>query len=233
MTDAITTTVTWDDMIDAQADELADLRKQYEEVVELAEEEFGDDALQRPVPDNLGEIEDADVRKRAAFVRQAQLLDSAGRATQNRINMLETLADRLGEGAFKIKMLSAQEVMDTELTLRGELQSDDADEGALQQQRNNATVDAATVDAPAGFPTDEEGDPKPSAAPNALVDSLFEQVQRFNSAGSADFRAEGFGSQSRPGSGLPASSATPNDSATPSTPSASTDETPPESGEES
>jgi hypothetical protein len=200
-----TTTVTWQDLIDAKTDDLADLRDAYEEVAELAREDYGDDALNRPADDDRHET----------LQQQAAMYERAARNLQRREHLLETLRDELGADPFEIKMLSAEEVMDTEVQLRGE----DGTEGVAQQRRNNATVNAAVVDAPEGVPRDDDGSPKPSEAPNALVDSLFDAVQRYNTAGTTDFRAEGFGSG---GAASPASgpSGPPSVSATRSKPSA-------------
>lgn len=207
----ITTTVTWDDLIDAQTDELDDLRDAYEEVAELAREQYGEDALQRPANDD---------EDHQTLQQQAAMYDRAGKQYQQRINLLGTMQEQYGDEGFEIKMLSGEEVLDTEAQLRADVQ--DADEGRIQARRNQRTVNAATVDAPEGVPTDEDDSPRPSEAPNALVDSLFDAVQRFNSAGDTDFRAQGFGSVG-PASAASGSSATPSASGTPSTPSARPD----------
>lgn len=181
MTDAITTTVTWQDLIDAQREEYDDLADAYAEIADLAREEHGEGALQRPTPgDDL-----------ATLQQQAQLIDQEGRQIEQRIHALEQLRDELGDGAFEIKMLSGREVMDTEVSLRGD---SDGEEGITQMRRNARTIDAATVDAPEGVPRDDAGSPTPSDCPQQLVNALYEQVQRFNTAGDTGFRGEGFGS---------------------------------------
>lgn len=222
----ITTTVTWADLIDAQRDELDDLRDAYEEVTELAREEHGDDALDRPLPADTDAVDD-DAQELAVLQQQAAMYDQAAVVIQRRINLLETLQGKLGAGDFEVKMLSGEEAMSLEVDLRTD--AADTDAQTLQLMRNQRTVDAAVVDAPADLPRDDGGSPKPSDAPNALVNSLFDQVQRFNAAGSPDFRAAGFGG---PGPAAASeSSATPTDSAIPSGRSDPTDESAPKRGD--
>lgn len=217
----ITTTVTWADLIAAQEDELDDLRDAYEEITALAREEYGEDALNNPAP------EESDL---SLYQQQAAMYDQGAKVLQRRINLLETLRGELGDGDFEIKMLSGQEAMDLEVSLRADA---DADTQSVQLERNQRTTDAAVIAAPEGVPTDDEGSPEPSACPNALVNSLFDQVQRFNAAGAPDFRAEGFGGPGPAASGASGSSATPTTSAIPSAPSADTDESAPERGHDS
>lgn len=227
----ITTTVTWADLRDAQERELSDLREAYDELEELAQEEYGDDALSRPVPNDLGDIEDSDLLQRAAIQQQIALLNQSRETIEKRLNLLEVLEDELGEGAFEIKMLSGQEAMNVEVDLRTDADAREFDRQTLQIVRNQRTVDAAVVDAPEGVPRDDTDSPVPSETPNALVNSLFEQVQRFNSAGATDFRAEGFGSPATPAPSV--SSATPTPSNSPSGASAPTDDGSPERGDSS
>lgn len=225
----ITTTVTWADLIDAQRDELDDLREQYDEVTTLAREEYGPDALNQPIPGDLENVA-AEKRALAVYQQQAAMYDEGAKVLQRRINLLERLRDDLGDGDFEIKMLSGEEAMNLEVDLRTD--ADDTDAQAVQLMRNQRTTDAAVVDAPAGFPEDDDGSPKPSDAPNALVNSLFDAVQRYNAAGDPDFRAAGFGGLGAAASAGSESSAVPNDSGTLSPPSATTDETRRGSGEE-
>jgi len=228
MTNAITTTVTWQDLRDAQQRELDDLEAAYEELEELAD----DDALNRPVPSDLSEIEDDDLLQRAAIQQQAELLEQSRATIEKRINLLSELEDRLGAGPWEIKMLSGQEVMATEADLRTDAQANDWGRQTTQMRRNYYTVDAAVVDGPEDIPRSDDGTLNVSEhVPNALVNSLYEQVERFNSAGDPDFRPEGFGSSG--GLGPSVSSGTPSQSNTVSVPSDSTDETPPESGSDS
>ena len=228
MTDAITTTVTWQDLRDAQQRELDDLEAAYDELETLAD----DDALNRPVPSDLSAIEDEDLLQRAAIQQQAELLNQSRATVEKRLNLLDELEDRLGAGPWEIKMLSGQEVMATEADLRTDAQANDWGRQTTQMRRNYYTVDAAVVDGPDEIPRSEDGTLNVSeAVPNALVNSLYEQVERFNSAGDPDFRPEGFGSS---GALEPSvSSGTPRQSSTVSVPSDSTDETPPESGDDS
>lgn len=228
----IDTTVTWDDLIAAQETELDDLRESYGEVTDLAREEHGDDALDRPLPSDLDAVDD-DKQDLAVLQQQAAMMDASAKVLQRRIHLLETLQEELGDGDFTIKMLSGQEAMNVEVDLRTDAEARDGDTQTVQLVRNQRTTDAAVTDAPDGVPTDDEGSPLPSECPNALVNSLFEQVQRFNAAGAADFRAEGFGGPGPAASAASGSSATPSDSAIPSANSGDTDESVPERGDTS
>lgn len=227
----ITTTVTWDDLISAQTDELDELREAYEEITTLAREEYGDDALDRALPSDLDDIDDGE-QDLAIYQQQAAMYDQGARVLQKRINLLETLRDELGGGGFEIKMLSGREAMSLEVNLRTDADAEDAGTQEVELMRNQDTTDAAVVDAPDGIPRDDTDSPKPSDGPNQLVNALFQQVQRFNSAGAPDFRAEGFGGPGPAASAGSESSATPSNSAISSERSAPTDETPPEHGAE-
>lgn len=218
----ITTTVTWQDLQTAHDDELADLRDAYDELREKARAEYGDDALTQDLPtdpDNLSDDE------RALYVYQQKVnqYDSAAQSIQKRQHILGQLADEYGDGAFELKMLTGTEMMDVEAELRMEAQQRDVSVDVIQVKRNALTVDAATVDAPEGIPR-EDGSPVPSACPNALTLALWEQVERFNSAGATDFRPVGFGEDSPAPTPTGAKSATPTASSEPSASSAPTDE---------
>ena len=226
----ITTSVTWQDLRDAQERELSDLREAYDELETLAQEEYGDDALTRPVPNDLGDIDDSDLLQRAAIHQQIQLLKQSRETVEQRLNLLSVLEDELGDGEFEIKMLSGQEAMQVEVDLRTDADAKEWDRQTLQIVRNQRTVDAAVVDAPEGVPRQDES-PVPSECPNALVNTLFEQVQRFNSAGQTDFRPEGFGSPAPLEPSV--SSATPTPSKRPSSESVTTDADAPERGNSS
>lgn len=219
MTDPITTTVTWDDLIGQHDDELADLQDAYAEVRDLAEEEYGDGALDAPVPSEPSAVPD-DRMDLYVYQRQAAQYDEAAKSIQNRQHVLGELREQFGGGAFAIKMLTGAETMDIETQLRMEAQQRDAAIDTIQVRRNSLTVDAATVDAPEGVPR-EDGSPVPSACPNPLTLALWEQVQRYNNAGATDFRPEGCGDATSPATG--ASSATPTTSGGATTPSSSTD----------
>jgi hypothetical protein len=209
MTNAITTTVTWQDLLDAQHRDIEDLREAYDELRELAREEYGDDALQTPTPDDLADIEDEDVLRRAVYQQQAEMYERSAKQLQKRVNLLEYLRGELGDGAFEIKMLSGQETMQTEVDLRTDAQASDADSQTLQLKRNQKAVDAATVDAPDGVPRDDDGSPTPSECPNALVNTLYQKVEQFNSAGDPDFRAAGFGGDTTPDASVSSAAPTP------------------------
>lgn len=216
----ITTSVTWSDLRTAYDDELAELRDAYEEIRDLAVEEYGDGALDRPLPNDPETLPD-DQRDLWVYQQQAQQYDEAAKSIQKRQHMLDRLADEYGDGTFEIKMLSGEETMDIETELRMLAQSnDEMPVGAVELRRNGLTVDAATVDAPEGVPRDDEDSPTPSDAPNALTLALWEQVEAFNNAGETGFRAEGFGDSGRPDP-TAAASATPTTSSARSQRSAS------------
>jgi len=145
------------------------------------------------------------------------MYERSAKQLQKRVNLLEYLRGELGDGAFEIKMLSGQETMQTEVDLRTDAQASDADSQTLQLKRNQKAVDAATVDAPEGVPRvtkmDEDGneyeDPVPSECPNALVNTLYQKVEQFNSAGDPDFRAEGFGGDTTPDASVSSAAPTP------------------------
>jgi hypothetical protein len=104
--------------------------------------------------------------------------------------------------------------IDTHLKRRA--QREDVDMDVISHERNAELVDAAVVSQPDAFPTDDDGDPRPSDLPEAVVMSLVEAVNTYNKSGSVDFRASGFADRHDwvGGSG---SSATPTPSATSST----------------
>jgi len=189
---AITTTVTWDDLRQAPADELSELRDAYEELRELATEVYGDDALDRTLPNDPDQLE-ADERDLWVYQTQIEQYRQAAESIEKRQNMLRRLEDEYGSDPFEIKMLSGSETMDIETELRMKAQQKDTAIDTVRIHRNGLVVDAATVDGPDTLPTTEDGTPKPSDAPNALTLSLWEMVERFNNAGSVDFRPEGFG----------------------------------------
>lgn len=221
MTDAITTTVTWDGLIHAHDDELSDLRESYNEVAELAREEYGDDALNQPAPDP--EQAPEEMVALAVYQQQCQQYDQAVQAIEKRQHVLDVLRDELGDAPFELKMLSGQETMTVEAELRAWMQTqDNLSQQVVQVKRNLLTVDAATVDAPDGVPREDDS-PTPSEVPNALAMSLFEQVELFNNAGAVDFRAEGCGGLGPAASGPSGSSATPELANEVSESSASTD----------
>jgi len=157
-------------------DELADYEDAYNEVVEYARDEYGDKS---EWPEEVRQ--------------QAAVFDEAGKAIQKRKHVLGRLEEEYGSDPFVIKMLSGKETMDVETQLRMDAQDREVSMDALQVHRNGMVVDAATVEAPEGVPTDDDGSPKPSARPNALTLALFERVERYNNSGSVDFRPEGFG----------------------------------------
>ena len=204
----ITTTVTWDDLIAEAAEQRHDYEQAFEELADAAQDEFGDDWQDEPTPGTPDSMDD-DAKRLAAYQDQAEVLDQGIKTMQKREHILDRLRDEYGDGAFEVKMLSGGETMDIETELRMEAQSKGIDLNVIQNKRNVLTVDAATVDAPEGLPRDGDGSPEPSESPTALVNSLWDFVERFNSAGATDFRAEGFGEDSPAPTTQPGSSATP------------------------
>jgi len=206
----ITTTVTWKDLQSSIQSELDDLRDAYDELTELAEDEYGEDWQSRPTDDStLG-----------VYQEQAEQYEQAAESMQKRQHLLTQLRDEYGDGDFEVAMLSGEETMEIETQLRMLAQSEDTSMDVIQVRRNALTVDAATVDAPEGVPRDN-GSPVPSECPNALTLALWEQVEAYNNSGETDFQPEGFGEQQAPSPA--ASSEAPSGSETSSTPSAPTD----------
>jgi len=207
-----TTDLTFGDLKAQYDDDLETLREAYEDVTEHGRAEYGD---REEWPD--------EVRGRA------EALNESAKQIQNRQHAVETLAADYGDGPFRVKVLSGAELMDVELDLRAEAQARDVDAEAIQGYRKRLLVDAATVDAPAEVPTDDDGTPAPSELPNPITLALYDCVERLNNTGATDFRAPGFES---PGDSDPdATSATPSVSETVSGTGPPTGETDPTSGE--
>lgn len=217
----ITTTVTFEDLIAQCDDELDDLRDAYDDVDAMIREEFGDSATM------LRDTDDADADVLAGLIQTRELINATAKKAERRRNALETLADEFDGGAFELKMLTGSEVMGVETELRMEAERRDVEVTELSSKRKQLVADAATVDAPAGFPTDDES-PTPSDAPNPIYMALYEAAENLTTAGSADFRARGFGD--REGIDL---SATPAGSLTSSSGPAPDADATPESGDSS
>jgi len=213
MTDAITTTVSWTDLELAYDDELEGLRDGYDELVEHAESEYGDDWQTTPTGDDTLHR----IRQEAARYNEA------AKSIQKRQHLLGQLKDEYGDGGFELKMLSGEETMQVETELRMLAHQDDVSVDVIQVRRNALTVDAATVDAPSGVPRDDDGSPVPSECPNALTLALWEQVESLNNAGETGFQAGGFGDTTALLRG--ATSGTPTGSPGSSTRSAPTEDT--------
>jgi len=177
----ITTTLTWADLRAAYADELQDLKDAYHEVAGVAADEYSD-GLETVAPDD---------DRLQALKANARQFEQAVEEIQKNRHVLEQLEAEYGPGAFEIKMLSGDEVLenDTELKLQADRRGVPVE--TLQHKRNALVVDAATVDAPDGVPTDDSGSPVPSDAPNPLTFALWEQVERLNDAGETDFTPAG------------------------------------------
>jgi len=188
----ITTTVTWADLRAELSDELGELRDAYDEIHEQATDEYGDDALDRTLPDDPDHVSD-DNRDLWTYQRQIQQYNHAKQSIDRRINVLERLEDEVGGGDFEIKMLTGTETMEIETRLRLKAQERNTDVETIQHLRELWVVDEATVAAPEGVPRDDDGSPQPSECPNALATSLYERINRLNNAGATDFQAAGFG----------------------------------------
>lgn len=216
----ITTTVSWDTLIHAHDDDLEQYREAYQDLETHAHEEY-DAALDAPATDD-------DLR---AIQQQAARYEQAVEELQRHQHALKSLRDNLGDGDFEIKMLSGQEALEIAKEVQMEARQNDTPPSVVETQRNQLVADAATVAAPEGVPTDDEGSPVPSQLPNVLATALFEQVQRYNTAADVDFRAAGCGDAESP---VPsAASARPNTPALSSDPSNPDETTPTPRGDES
>ena len=173
----ITTTLTFDDLIASYDPELDELEDAYHDVVEFAEDEYGDNMGQWP----------------KSVRAMASMFDQSGKSIQQRRHVLETLRDEYDDGTFTIKMLTGSELIDVETRLRMEAKSRDVEVAELQTYRQQLTADAATVEAPEGVPRDDDDSPLISECPNPLTLAIHEHVERLNTSGSVDFRAPGFG----------------------------------------
>ena len=206
----ITTTVTWETLISAHDDELQEYREAYQDLREVAQEEHGA-ALDDPTDnDHLQAIQ-----------QQAARYEQAVQELQRFQHALGALREQLGDGDFEIKMLSGQETLEIAKEVQMEARESDTPPSVIETKRNQLVADMATVDAPDGVPTDDDGSPVPSELPNVLATALFEQVQRFNTAADVDFRAEGCGDAAPQGPSAP--SPTPTTDAPLSAPSRPTD----------
>lgn len=216
MPDAITTDVTFADLRAQYDDELDDLRKAHNELIDHALEEYGHDEGHE-WPESI----------RAAV----EAYDEAGKSIQRRQHVLDRLREEYGEGAFTITMLSGAELMDVETELRMEANKRGVQPSTLQALRQQLTVDAATTGAPEGVPRDDDGSPVPSECPNPLTLALYDQVEALNTAGETGFRAPGFGEETT--GAASASSGRPTSSGTPSSMSAPTGDARPQPGSDS
>lgn len=211
---AISTTITFADIVAYHRDELDEAREAYDELLDYAREEHGDERAEWP--DDI--------------VAVASILDEHAKTIQQRINFIQRVADEYDGSEFTLKMLSGRELSEIETELRMTAQKRDTDPESLTAERKMETVDRAVTKAPEGFPHDD-GDPRPSDAPNPLALSLHEQVQLLNQSGETDFRAEGFADELL--AALPATSDNPSDAAEPSSVSKQIDAASPPSGDSS
>lgn len=195
MTDStITQTITFSDLITAHQGELDDLRDAYQDVQARASEEFGEDALDRPIPQNISEDAQDELR---GLQQEATVYNESAKSIQQRVNALKRLEGEYGDGDFEIRMLSGSELMDIERALRTEPRFRDVPRDAVQGDRKAMVGDVATVEAPEGVPRDDDGSPTPSECPNPLTLSLYEQVELLNNGGGVDFRPPGFDDEPR------------------------------------
>lgn len=222
-----TTTLTFEDLAAQYDDELAELREAWDELTEYIREEYGDAALEWD-PTAADDLDSDEMERLGTIQATREAYDEAGKSLQQRQHALRTLAEEYGDDPFTIRMLTGQQLMDVETDLRMEANRRDVDVGVIQNHRKGLVVDAATVAAPDGVPT-EDGDPVPSECPQPLTLALYEQVERLNESGAVDFRAPGFGGADA--SGPPSTSATPTTSGVSSEPSVPTDSDSPPSGD--
>lgn len=207
MTDATTptTTLTFGDLATQYDDELAELREAWQELTDWIQEEYGEDAIDWN-PTNA-DLDGENMERFATVQATREAYDEAGKAIQQRQHALDTLADEYGSDPFEIQMLTGQQLMDVETELRMDAHRRDVDVQLLQAQRRGVVVDEATVSAPEGVPTDDDGSPTPSKCPNPITLGLYDRVEVLNNAGTTDFRAPGFGDGAS--GGPPPTSATP------------------------
>ena len=189
----IRTEVTFSDLIAAYDDELADLEAGYEETVAFIRDEWGDDAIDRPIPTDTASLTDDDLEHLAAMRATASAYEESGKQIQRRNHALETLSRDCDGDTFGLRMLTGAELMDIERDLKLKAQAEDVEQSVVEHYRKALVVDAATVDAPDAIPTDDDGSPVPSEAGNPLTLALYEAVENLNQAGAVDFRAPGFG----------------------------------------
>lgn len=194
---SITTTITWTDLTNQYQDQLSDLEDAHTELKEQIQSEFGDDALTRqvPEPEKVADVftdgEETEIKRLSIYKQLASQYESAKTNIDSTLELLDKLKGEYGSGDFEVKMLTSQEVVDLESELRMDAKGD-VDGQVLKMQRNLRTVDAAIIDAPEGVPRDDDGSPVPSECPEGLVDALYDQVQKYNSAGDTGFTSSGF-----------------------------------------
>jgi hypothetical protein len=188
----LTTTITFADLITAVKDELDDLEAQYDDTKALIEAEWDADPFDMELPD-LSDVDDEDTMQLVGLAMNAMQLEESAKESQKRLHVLKQLREEYDDGRFELRMLTGQEVMDIETQLKMKAQREGVDRGAVNHERHAKVADTCVVDAPEGFPTDDDGDPKPSDGPQALMFALYNQCERLNSSGATDFTAPGFG----------------------------------------
>lgn len=171
----ITTTVTFDDFSTAIETELANLREAYEDLREHATEKYGDNEHEWPQETR----------------QELNAYNEGAKQLQQRKHVLEELANRYSSREFELKMLTGQEILDIETTLRMDASREGVDPEALQAERKGLVADEAVVDAPDEVPTGDDG-PRPSECPNPLTFAVYEQAEKLNQAGDTGFTPPGF-----------------------------------------
>lgn len=176
----LTETVTFGDLIGRHKSELSQLQDAYDDLQAYAADEYDDKA---EWPDELQ-------RKVNAYQQTANQIEA-------RINFLERFAEDCDGDTFEIRTLSGRETMEIDTKLKTKANQRNVDMEVVSHERNALVVDAATVSAPDCIPHDD-GEPQPSDAPDAVVQSLSEVVSTFAQSGSVDFQASGFGDRAGP-----------------------------------
>lgn len=196
MTDAtITTTVTLADLRSAYDDELDDLREAYDDAVAFIREEWGEDALDRPIPTDAADLDDEEMQNLVAMAMTAEMYEESAKTIQKRNHALDKLGDQLDGDTFELRMLTGAELMQIGTDLRVKAKNEGVEKELVDHHKKEYVVDAVTVAAPEGIPTDGDGSPMPSRAGMPLTNALWEAAERLNESGAADFRAPGFGDE--------------------------------------
>jgi len=177
----LTETVTFGDLIGRHRQELSQLQDAYDDLQAYADDEYDDPA---EWPEELQ-------KKANAYQQTANQIEA-------RINFLERIAEDCDGDTFEIRTLSGRETMEIDTKLKTKANQRNVDMEVVSHERNALVVDAATVSAPECIPHDDEGDPQPSDAPDAVVQSLSEVVSTFAQSGDVDFQASGFGDRAGP-----------------------------------
>jgi len=225
-----TTSVSFADLAAQYDSELDDYREAYDELREVGRDRYGEGWLDDPVQPTEQDIEEGtDTAEQYRLQRAAQQYARAAENTEEMQHAIDAFGDRYDGDTFEVAALTGSETIEMEMELRTLANQQDIDSDLVEVKRKELLVNAATVDAPEGVPTDDEGSPRPSECEQRIMFALADYISAYNSAGDVDFTAAGFDAEPRPAPG--ASSATPTDSATSSAPSPPTDDAPPSRGD--